>query len=121
MAPATKWQEWTSFLLGLWLACSPWLLGYSEHEAATANAAFLGLTLALGAHFEVSLDTVAAEWLNLLAGLWLIAAPFLLGFTAASEAAASSVAVGTLIVVLAASAMSLDKELGKLWNKVAHL
>jgi hypothetical protein len=115
MKAAARWQEWTSFVLGLWLAVSPWMLGYAEHEAATANAAFLGLALALGSHFEVSLDDSSAEWLNLAAGLWLVAAPFVLGFSAV--ALANAIAVGTLVMALAASALSLDKEIGKWWHR----
>jgi hypothetical protein len=34
-------------------------------------------------------------------------------------ASANSIAVGALVALLAASALSLDKHLGKLWNK-AH-
>ena len=49
---ATKWQAWTSFTLSLWLAVSPWLAGYAEHESATANAVIVGLVLALASHFE---------------------------------------------------------------------
>jgi hypothetical protein len=119
MVAVAKWQDWTSFMLGLWLAMSPWVLDYSHHEAATANAAFLGLALALGAHFEASFDAVSAEWLNVMAGAWLVVAPVMLGFTAAPEAAANSVAVGALVVVLAGSAMSLDKEIGKWWERLA--
>lgn len=117
MTAITKWQDWSSFALGLWLAMSPWLLGYSHHEAATANAAFVGLALALGAHFEVSVDAVLAEWLNVAAGVWLVVAPVFLGFTALPDASTNSVATGALVVVLAASAMSLDKEIGKWWDK----
>jgi hypothetical protein len=115
-----RWQEWASFVLGLWLAVSPWIFGYADDQhAATANAAFVGIALALGSHFEASLDECSAEWLNLAGGLWLIAAPFVLGFSAAGVAAANSIAVGTLVVVLAASALSLDKEIGKWWERVA--
>jgi hypothetical protein len=117
MSAAAKWQDWASFALGLWLAVSPWLADYSQHEAATANAAFLGLALALACHFEVSFGELSAEWLNLIAGLWLMAAPFVLGFSSSLVAAANSIAVGAFIVVLAASAMSLDKEIGRWWHK----
>jgi SPW repeat-containing protein len=117
MTAAAKWQDWASFALGLWLAVSPWLADYSQHEAATANAAFLGLALALACHFEVSSGELSAEWLNLVAGLWLMAAPFVLGFGSSLVATANSIAVGTFIVVLAASAMSLDKEIGRWWQK----
>lgn len=119
MGGKERWQDWTSFALALWLALSPWLLEYSQHEAATANAVFVGIALALGSHFEASFDASSAEWLNMLAGFWLAVAPFLLGFASHPEAAASSVGVGVLVAVLAASAMSLDKEIGKLWHKRA--
>jgi len=114
MRALTRWQDWASFTLGLWLAVSPWLAGYSEHEVATANAAIAGLALALAAHFEVSFDELAAEWLNLGGGVWLVIAPFVLGFDSVSVAAVNSVAVGTFIAVLSASALELDRELGRL-------
>jgi len=112
-----RWQDWASFTLGLWLALSPWFVGYTEHESATGNAVFLGLALALGCHFEAACDIEAPEWLNLGAGLWLVIAPFVLGFSTVHVAAANSIAVGSLVAVLAGSALSLDKEIGKLWHK----
>jgi hypothetical protein len=114
---SARWEEWASFALGLWLAVSPWMVGYADSEAATANAAFLGLALALGSHFELSLDENSAAWLNLAGGMWLIAAPFVLGFGAIAVATANSIAVGTLVVVLAASALSLDKQVSRWWHK----
>ena len=113
-----KWQNWASFALGLWLAVSPWIAGYAEHDAATANAIIVGLALALGSHFEcVAGDEMPAEWLNLAAGVWLVSAPFVLGFTSSAQASANSVLVGGLVAALAVSALSLDKYLGKLLHK----
>jgi SPW repeat-containing protein len=116
---AARWQDWASFALGLWLALSPWIVGYTEHESATGNAVFLGLALALGCHFEVAFDECGPEWINLAAGLWLVVAPFVLGFSEAYVATANSIAVGSLVAVLAASALSLDKEVLKLLHKRA--
>ena len=118
MTATARWQEWASFALGLWLAVSPWIVGYTEHEAATANAAFIGLTLALASHFEATFDQISAGWLNLGAGVWLVIAPFALGFASASVPTANSIAVGTFVAALAGSALSLDKEIGKLWHKL---
>jgi hypothetical protein len=116
---AEKWQDWASFVLGLWLALSPWLVGYVDHELATWHAVLLGLGLALASHFEcVACDDLPAEWLNLAAGIWLMCAPFTLDF-ASSVATVNSIVVGAAIAWLAASALSLDKHLGKLWPK-AH-
>jgi hypothetical protein len=117
VTPIARWQDWTSFALGLWLAISPWVAGFSQHEAPTANAAFLGLVIALAAHFECTFDECTMEWLNVAAGAWLVAAPFVLGFSHLPLAAANSIAVGALIMALSASALSLDKEIGKWWQE----
>jgi hypothetical protein len=108
---ATKWQAWTSFTLGLWLAVSPWMAGYAEHESATANAVIVGLVLALASHFEcVACNDGPTEWLNLAAGVWLLCAPFMLEF-GAPVASVNSIAVGAFVAFLAASALSLDRKL----------
>jgi hypothetical protein len=117
---AAKWQDWMSFALGLWLAVSPWAAGYAAHESATANAVFVGLALALGAQFEAACDQLQAEWLNIAAGIWLMLAPFVLGFTELSVAAANSLAVGLCVAALAASALSLDREIGRLWQLLRY-
>jgi len=120
MTATARWQEWAGFALGLWLAVSPWLVGYADNAPATANAAFVGLTLALASklasHFEASFDEVAGEWLNLAAGLWLLGAPFVLGFMGPTAAAANCLTVGACVTALAASALQLDKEIGKLFG-----
>lgn len=117
--PSAKWQNWMSFGLGLWLAVSPWFAGYADDEAATANAVLVGLVLALTSHFEcVACDRASPEWLNLAAGVWLVWAPFALEL-GSSAASANSVAVGVLVALLAASALSLDKQFGRLWQR-AH-
>lgn len=113
---AARWQDWASFSLGFWLALSPWIVGYTEHESATGNAVFLGLALALGCHFEAAFDELAPEWLNLAAGLWLLGAPFVIGFIGSTAAAANCLTVGACVTALAASALHLDKEIGRLFG-----
>jgi hypothetical protein len=113
-----RWQDWASFALGLWLAVSPWLADYAAHDVATANAAICGLALALTAHFGFSCDHLSTEWLNLGAGLWLVVAPFVLGFDGHSVATVNSVAVGLFVGVLSAWALELDRELGRLWRRL---
>lgn len=117
MVGTARWQDWASFALGLWLAVSPWIVGYDNDHAATANAAFVGVTLALGAHFEIGLDELWTEWLNLSVGLWLLSAPFVLDF-ASSVAMGNCVIVGCLVCALAASALQLDKEMGRLLQRL---
>jgi hypothetical protein len=113
-----RWQDWASFALGLWLAVSPWMADYAAHDAATANAAFVGLSLALLAHFGFSCEHVSCEWLNLGSGLWLLIAPFALGFDVNHVAAVNSVVVGAFVAVLSAWALQLDREMAKLWHRL---
>lgn len=112
MRPLPRWHGWAIFSIALWLAVSPWLAGYASHPAATANAAVAGLALALAAHFEASCE-LSIAWLNLGAGVWLLVAPFLLGFNGETVAAANCVSVGAAVAALAASALELDRELVK--------
>lgn len=113
MAGIERWQDWTSFALGLWLALSPWVAGYAEHASPTANAAFCGTALALAAHFEASCCEDSIEWANLALGLWLVAAPFVLGFDSQPVAAVTSASVGAFVAGLAASALELDRGLSR--------
>jgi hypothetical protein len=39
------WEEWVEGVLGLWMAASPWLLGYSKLQAATTSAFLTGLVI----------------------------------------------------------------------------
>ena len=117
MVGTARWQDWTSFALGLWLAVSPWIVGYDSDHAATCNAAFVGVALAIGAHFEIGLDELWTEWLSFAVGLWFLAAPFALEFKTTS-ATVNCIAVGCLLCALAASALQLDKEMGRLWQRL---
>jgi len=117
MTRTARWQDWASFALGLWLAVSPWIVGYESDHVATANAAFVGVALALGAHFEIGLDELWAEWLNLAVGLWLLAAPFLFEFGPGAVAPGTCIIVGCLVCWLAASALELDKDVARLLQK----
>jgi hypothetical protein len=115
MATTARWRDWASFALGLWLAVSPWVMGFAWHETATANSALVGLAIALGSHFEVSFDGSVVEWFNFAGGLWLLFAPFLLGFEAQALVAANTIAVGSAVAILAGSALALEKEIGRRW------
>lgn len=113
-----RWQDWASFALGLWLAVSPWLADYAAHDAATANAAIAGLALAVVAHFGFSCDHPGCEWFNLAGGLWLVGAPFILGFAGNHVAAVNAITVGVFVTLLSASALELDREVGRLWHRL---
>jgi SPW repeat-containing protein len=51
-----QWEEWVSLILGLWVAISPWLLGYQATviSAMRANAA-IGIAVVLLAAAELAM------------------------------------------------------------------
>lgn len=38
-----QWEEWTNVVVGLWVAVSPWVLGFTGLTAATSNAVIVGI------------------------------------------------------------------------------
>jgi hypothetical protein len=57
------WEEWTEAVLGLWMAISPWLLKYSEQQAATTSAFLTGL-IVLGLAMWVLLTDKDYGWMR---------------------------------------------------------
>ncbi len=118
MFKTLKWEDWVGIGLGVWLIASPWALGFSDQAAPTMNALIMGSILVLDELLEVVVHEMAEEWLDLVAGLWLMVSPLVLGFASQTAASANTVAVGVLTVLFAAWAMSpLDKKLGRWWHE----
>ena len=88
-------------VLGLILLISPWLLEFLSHQLASWNAAASGAVIAILA-FAAFLRTRRWEEWGLIAGLWVVAAPWLLGFTNLSSALWTHLVLGSWVAVLAA-------------------
>jgi len=58
------WEEWTETALGVWLAISPWALGFSAHQNATFSAVLTGVVVAVLALWVLMTDKDYAGWLN---------------------------------------------------------
>jgi hypothetical protein len=72
-----------NLVLGIWLIISPFLFSYSGN--AMTNSIILGMIVAVMAIVRLGMPTQTwASWLNGIAGLWLILAPFILGTTVAA-------------------------------------
>jgi hypothetical protein len=106
MFKTLKWEDWAGAATGIWLLLSPWVLGYSENFAATANAALFGIVLASAELMHLGRHEDAEEWIDLIAGLWLVASPAVLGFGTVAPALINTVVVGLLAILFAAWALS---------------
>ena len=56
------WEEWTEAALGLWLAVSPWVLGFSANQNAMMNAVIVGLVILALAVWVLATDKDYSTW-----------------------------------------------------------
>lgn len=98
-----------NIMLGIWLLIAPFVMGYSTSTVELANDAALGMLLIACSWWilTASMGQVGAGTLELLGGMWLIAAPFFLHYGPMSEAFANDVRVGIVSVAVTAVGTSL--------------
>jgi hypothetical protein len=95
-----RWQDWVQLVLGIWLFFSPWILGFSGTGNASGNAYIIGIGLVVFAVIALYQPKLWEEWINLVLGVWLIIAPWVVGFSNMSRATENSVIIGILSVIL---------------------
>lgn len=112
------WARLLNTALGIWLMAAPTVLGYTGKAAEVSDriAGPLALTCAFVAIWEA---TRALRRVNLAIGVWLLVAPFVLGYT-------TTPLVNSLLVGAALAALSFVRGPQKhrfgggwamLWNK----
>lgn len=111
----TKWASWLAALVGLWVLVSPFVLSgpFTSGTAMWSNvvAGIVVFVLAAFAAYELRTAVPGSEWsewsgwLAALAGLWILASPFVLtGSITAGNPMYSNVAAGIVAAALAAYA-----------------
>ena len=95
-----RFCDLVNLLLGTILSFSPWLFNLSIDTPRQTDA-IAGLLIAVLAIAALTAFAVWQEWLNLIAGLGLIASPWLLGFQD-SDAMTVHVVIGAVVAALAA-------------------
>lgn len=93
-----------NFILGVWLIISPWIFSYTSGAAKWNQFAF-GIAIAVLAIIRYAIPRTSwASWLNGLAGIWMIIAPFILSYDQ-TVAYWNEIIVGIVVAVLAFSNM----------------
>jgi SPW repeat len=95
-----QWEDWASWILGIWLLLSPWALFFEYEPTAVRNAVVLGLLIILMEVVELSVFRDWEEWINIILGIWLVTSPWALGI-ASTAARWNFIIVGALVLVLA--------------------
>jgi len=99
------YQDWVNLVCAVLLFISPWILAFSGESGATRAAWITGVVVAVFAIAALVQFAEWEEWVSGLLGLWMILAPWIVGFASVGLAVAAFVVLG--IVVLAASASEL--------------
>jgi len=100
-----KTLSWLVVLLGIWEVLAPFILGYSSKAGALWDAIILGIALIILAGWAALSNQVSTvkllDWINVVLGVWLIIAPFIVRYTNIGAALWNDIIVGILVVVLA--------------------
>ena len=117
MFKTLQWEDWLGIGVGAWMLASPWILGYTDSVSATMNALFVGTFLVLAEMLDLDVHENAEERIDIAAGLWLIASPFVLGFSTNGAASLNAAAAGLVTIGLAAIALSpFDRQIAR-WGR----
>ena len=125
---SSNWQDWCSFILGVWLFISPWVLQFGSAPAASPagapgapppgglaagnaawNAWVLGVIIALVAIAAIREVLPWEEWVNFVLGIWLFIAPWVLSFSGLAKASWDHWIVGILVFLLSLSSLSMAR------------
>jgi len=105
MSQQASWISWVNVTLGIWLVAAAFLFRHSTGAGVTENV-ITGLLVGLSALWAARAFrprvSLVASWTVMLAGLWVLAAPFVLGYERESAAVVNDVVAGVAIVVLGA-------------------
>ena len=109
---ANNWQDWANLVLAIWLFISPWVLNFAGGANAGVggsatvgadaswNAWVLGAIVFLVALSAIGRMELWQEWINLVLGVWVFIAPWVLGFAGFGNAAWDHWIVGALVFLI---------------------
>lgn len=95
-----------NFLIGVWLIISPYILNYTTSGAKTNQVIFGIVVLILSGIRFLAPRATWSSFLNGLAGLWLIIAPFIINYDR-SVAYWNEIVFGILVALIAFSNSSI--------------
>ena len=120
MKQPKHWQDVINALLGVWMALSPWILGYQAITAATASAVLVGVALVAAGLGAMIVPRAWEEWTECALGAWMVISPWVLGFGAQRDAMVTAVVTGLVVVALALWTLFTDKDYSASFHRAAH-
>ena len=108
--PLAQLTDGLVFLTGLYLAISPWVVGFDAMRGIAVNDLITGIALAvIGAGLASAYGrTHGMAWVAPIVGVWTIITPWVIrGGVATTATIANNVAVGAVAVAAGVAAMSI--------------
>lgn len=92
-----------NIVAGIWLIVAPFVLAYSSLMVPLWNDIIVGAVVLIFGWIRVSQPdrNVWLSWTNLVLGLWLLIAPFSLGYAGTPAAVWNDVSLGIIVAALA--------------------
>ena len=118
LATHRTWEDWCGMLLGVLIVLSPWFPSPAGHEVVDAERSYVILntfTVGILIFGLAQLEYVALQrWeevAEIVAGLWLIASPYIFGYSDDGMLRFWHTSLGSLVVLLAALQLWQDWDL----------
>ena len=94
------WKNMLCMLAGLWLWVSPFVLHFKLGSDASSDANVVGILIGTLSMMAIATPQVWEEWSKVVLGLWLLASPWLLGFSHQLVATYNISIVGLVVIAL---------------------
>ena len=94
------WKNIICMLAGLWLWISPFVLQFKLGSDASGDASIVGIFISALAMMAVAVPQAWEEWSKVALSVWLLASPWLLGFSHQTVARDNIMIIGLIVVVL---------------------
>lgn len=104
MEGETKWADGLNLIAGAWFFSIP-MMWEGLGVAATSNHYISGLAIMLVSVISLSRPRLWEEWVNLLLGLWVFVAPFVLGIWQLQLSLWNHLVVGAVVTGLSLYAL----------------
>ncbi|RFA29168.1 hypothetical protein CAI21_10385 [Alkalilimnicola ehrlichii] len=113
------WFDRIVLILGLWLVLAAFILPMPDGVtgAPGLNSLLTGLLLVLFSGAAIVLGGRWQDWLNLLLGIWLILAPWVLGYLEVPVAAWVHTILGLIVAAISLFAIVQKARMGKVFER----
>jgi thiol:disulfide interchange protein len=97
-----KRASWINLILGIWLIIAPFVFGSTGLRTVTGNNIVLGILLIASSWWILAakIQNAGVSWFQMLCGIWLVIAPFVLRYRDVTHAMANDVVVGVIVFIV---------------------